>query len=302
VDKNFYILVQTLGPDDPQVKSIQNFYQMDTAAATQLIRNLAFRRGFHPDNPPLFALGHDLRPGQLLIGRNICTGTSGQLIGLVEGTNIPDHVAIWGTTRSGKTTLTKYLVVQAIKRGEIAFILARDREWRDILPLFPPEVLLYMVPADLMLNPLEIAVKADGTLAMSPIEWIGKNKLIFRSSVYIRETGSNILGEVLKELYAKKGVFQGKRDYPALYELKEAVSNKSVGKGRRLNEGKDSLLNRIDMLLDFLGEGMNVTRGRNVHQLFSRSILLDVSDMEDEAYMFLFNYLSVLLKASFLEE
>jgi hypothetical protein len=75
----------------------------------------------------------------------------------------------------------------------------------------------------------------------------------------------------------------------------------SLGSGKRFGEARDTLLDRLDMLVQFLG-GLDVVRSRDIHKLFSHSIVLDVSNLEEIPYVFLFNFLAVLLRHAFPQE
>ena len=64
---------------------------------------------------------------------------------------------------------------------------------------------------------------------------------------------------------------------------------------------KDTLLDRLDMLIQFL-PGLDVAVSRDVHKLMANSIVLDLSSLEEVPYAFLLNFLVVFLRAVFPQE
>ncbi|MCD6394664.1 MAG: hypothetical protein J7M40_14320 [Planctomycetes bacterium] len=296
MDRQVYILGELLGPDDPQVRAIRQLGSVDAPAASALMRNLALQRGIDTDAPPAFGFADRLDTGHLLLGRIRVGDILCQKTGLADKGRRPGHTAILGRSDSGKSFLTKHIAVQAIREGETVLVLARDREWRDILPMFPPEKLLYIEPGDLGINVLEVPRSADGKPVMPPEEWVMNLKTVTRSTLFLRDVASNMFSDTLLDLYAKNNIANG-GDYPCLSRLRDAVVNMPM-KGKRLSEARDTLINRLDMLIRFLG-GLDVIRSRDLHKLFGHSVILDMSGLEEIPCTFLFEFLTVLLRAVF---
>jgi hypothetical protein len=264
------------------------------------MRSLAYKRGIDPDNPPAFGFADELQGGDIIIGRLKVGDNLYQTIGLADKGKSPGHTAIVGQSERGKTVLAKYIAAQAINRGDKVVVLAKDDEWRDLPALFPEGVVLYMEPKDIGINVLEVPKNSHGELVMSPVEWALQLKVVFRASVYTRDVAGNMLGRAIINLYEEKDVING-GDYPCLSELREKIGALSLGSGKRLGEARDTLLDRLEMLIQFLS-GCDVVRSRDIHRLFSQSIVLDVTYMDETAYAFLFNFLAVLLRAAFSRE
>lgn len=291
-----YILGEIIGPDDPQVRAIRQLSSVDASAASTLMRNLALQRGIDPDNPPAFGFANELDTGHLLLGRIRVGDMLCRQTGLADTGKRPGHTAILGRSDSGKSFLTKHIAVQAMREGETVLVLARDWEWRDILPLFPPEKLIYMEPCDLGINVLEVPRSANGKAVMPPEEWVMNLKTVTRSALFFRDVASNIFSEKVLELYARNNVTNG-GFYPCMSQLRNAVVNMSM-RGKRLSEARDTIINRLDTLIRFLS-GLDVTRSRDLHKLFSHSVILDMSGLDEIPCTFLFEFLTVLLRAVF---
>lgn len=302
MDRATYILAELIGRDDPEVRSLvwaANNPSM-RSAVPGLMRSLAYRRGIDPDNPPAFGFSDDLQGGDLILGRVKVGDNLHQSVGLADKGKSPGHTAIVGQSERGKSVLAKHIAAQAIKRGDKILALARDNEWRDLPALFSGGVVLYMEPKDIGINVLEVPKGPDGQLVMSPEDWVLQQKVVFRASVYTRDVSGNMLSRAIMKLYQEKDVFKG-GDYPCLSELREEVDALSLGVKKRLGEARDTLLDRLDMLIQFLS-GCDVVRSRDIHKLFSHSIILDVTNLEEIPYVFLFNFLAVLLRAAFPQE
>lgn len=296
------MLAELLGEDDPKVRAIQWAAQDPKMreSAESLLAALTRQRGIEPDGGrlPAFGFADDLQTGDYRIGRLKVGDVLCQPVGLAETGRSPGHTLILGRSKKGKTRLAQYLAAQAIARNIRVLVLARDHEWRDMLSRFPE--VLYMEPVDIGINVLEVPRGPDGQPVMSPLEWVLVLKTVFRASVYTRDVSGNLLGRGILKLYEEKGVFDG-GDYPCLSELLECIDGMSLGSGKRFGEARDTLLDRLDMLVQFLG-GLDVVRSRDIHKLFSHSIVLNVSNLEEIPYVFLFNFLAVLLRHAFPQE
>ncbi len=300
--KDIYILLELLG-NDPKAESIRFALSRGAISgetALQMLQSYAPNKGIDPNHLPAFGFIDKIDAGELSIGRLKVGDNLHEHIGIADKGNIPGHILIAGQSKRGKTVLSMHLAAQAIERSDIVLVLARDHEWRELLQMFPPDKLLFMEPDDLGINAIGVPNKRNGKPAMSPVEWVMMEKVIFRSSVFLRDVASNILSNTLLKLYKDNDVENG-GDYPCLSDLRKEISWLNLGSGKRLGEARDTLLNRLDMLIQFLS-GLDVVRSRDIHKLFSYSIILDVTSLEEIPYMFLFNFMAVLMKAAFPQE
>jgi len=298
-DKSF-MLAELLGENSPEVKAIE-WAKHDPkmrGCVDALLAGLARQRGINPDKGrlPAFGFADDLQTGDYRLGRLKVGDMLCQVVGLADKGQPPGHTLIVGRSKIGKTRLAQYIAAQAIARGVKVLVLAKDREWRDILSVFPD--VLYMEPVDIGFGVLEVPCIPDGRPAMSPLEWVLVLKVVFRASVYTRDVSGNLLGKGIIGLYEENGVFDGSGNWPCLSDLRRRIASMSLGSGKRLGEARDTLLDRLDMLIQFLS-GLDVVKSRDVHKLFSHSIVLDVSNLDEIPYVFLFNFLAVLLRNAF---
>ena len=297
------ILTELLGENDTRVQAIE-WARRDpkmSGLADELLVALARERGIDADKGrlPAFGFADDLSTGDFRLGRVKVADNLCQPVGLADKGSSPGHTLILGRTKRGKTCLMQYIAAQGIAQGVPVLVFARDLEWRDFVASFPD--VLYMNPSDLGIACLAVPDGPDGKPVMTPLEWILDIKTVFRSSVYTRDVSGNLLGRGIIDLYEENGILEGSGKWPCLSDLRRRIDSMSLGSGKRLGEARDTLLDRLDMLVTFLS-GLDVVKSRDIHRLFSHSIVLDVSNLDEIPFVFLFNFLAVLLKKAFPQE
>jgi hypothetical protein len=105
-------LLDLLGRDRPEVKALiaaANVPNMGPAVH-EMLRSLLRQQGWNPDDPPRFALPHDISESDFIIGTAMSGDVAGQEVGPSEA-DLPSHIGLFGMTASGKTTLVKLLLV-----------------------------------------------------------------------------------------------------------------------------------------------------------------------------------------------
>ena len=304
LNSDIYRMSVILGRDRPEVARLIRRLQNDPKSeprVRQRLRRMCRERGIDPDNLPEFGLPDEVDAGMLVLGRAKLGDRLCQTAGLARE-DLSAHVGIFGQVRIGKSFLVKYLIVQAIRQGVPCFILDVHGEWRDVLAMFEPSRVLWLEPSSLGLNLLEVPRTPDGNYAMRPEDWVAKLKWILRGSLYIRDLSSNVLGDQILKLYRKHGVMDGGDDFPCLSDLYEAIAAVEFRKGNRRWGSKDTLVDRLGMVLQHLDSAVDVARSRDIHKLMNQSVILDFSTIDEVPRTFLFDYLVVLLQVAFPQE
>jgi len=207
------IFVELLGRDRPEVKALvaaANVPNMGPAAH-EMLRSLVRQEGWNPDDPPRFALPRDISASDFIIGTAMSGDVAGQEVGPSEA-DLPSHLGVFGITASGKTTLVKLLLHAFTGKGAVTqqsgrtfLVLDVSGEYRDMLPLYAPEELIWMTADELGINPFEVPTGEDGRPVMAPDKWINTMREICRL-LWINEPSLNLLCEVLREEYARRGL------------------------------------------------------------------------------------------------
>ena len=304
LSKNGWILSQILGSQNPTVESLvwaaQNSEMQQTAE--ELLEGLARSRGVDPQNPPAFGLPVGLSPSDYPVGWAKC----GELLGDEVGPSDQDllgHGGVFGVSGLGKTTLIKLILIgftkgPSARRDNTFWVFAQHDEYRDLLPLFSPEELLWLEPDDLAINPLEVPKDCLGRPAMSPDKWAANIRGWLRLA-WLNEPSLNKCHNQLLELYEERRVFDGGDDSPCVTDLITSLERQKERPGSDGARAKEKLLDRLCAIRSML-PGLDVRRSRSIHELFGRrSVILDLSLTNDLALPLLFNFLVLILQCAF---
>ena len=289
LSKEDYILVELLGKESPQVKAL-------VAASAQpgmegpvheMLRGLARQRGWNPDDPPHFALPQGISESDYVIGTAMSGDVAGEEVGPSEA-DLSSHIGVFGMTATGKSTAVKLLLCafmartsSAVGRKRTCFVLDLHGEYRDLLPLFGPDEMIWLMADEVGLNPLEVPLGPDGHRIMAPDKWINNIREWLRL-FWLNEPSVNLLCEVLAEEYERRGVFKGSDDYPRISDIIEALKRLAPPKGSDRERAKGKLLDRLESLRGQL-PGLDVQRSRDFSKLMERSVILDLTDVKDMA-------------------
>ena len=180
-------------------------------------------------------------------------------------------------------------------------ILDLHGEYRDLMHFFSPEEMVWITPDDLKLNPFEVPLGADGRRVMPPEKWVGNLKEWVRGS-WLGEVSVNFFGRVVTKVYKDRGIFDGSDNWSSLSDILEAADLEDAPKGSDKAKAKEKTIDRLSMVRSTL-PGLDVRKSRNVHQLFDQhSVIMDMTEVRDSALPLLFNFLIILLTASFTHE
>ena len=247
-----------------------------------------------------------MSPSDFVIGTAMSGEVAGEEVGLSE-IDLPCHVGVFGMTAVGKTTLVKILTTAFIGSGHSAgatrctvCFLEAGGEYRDLLPLYAPEELIWMTADELGLNPFEVPRGEDGRRVMPPDKWINNIRELLRL-FWLNEPSLNLLCEILRDEYERRGVLAGGDDYPSLSNMIEALQRLSPPRGSDRARAKEKLLDRLESLRALL-PGLDVQRSRDFRKLMARSVILDLVDVKDIALPLLFTLIVMLLREVYRSE
>jgi len=311
LDKETDILVELLGRDDPKVQALL-WAARDPkmqGAVRNMLRNMARQQGWDPDDPPAFALPRRISTSDYPLGRAKCGELVGEEVGLSQkDIDAGGGIGIFGISGVGKSTLTKVFILNFLGKKSMtdiqkntALILDAHGEYRDLMRFFSPEELVWMTADELGLNPFEVPRDASGRPVMPPEKWVGCLKEWMRQ-LWLGEISVDVGAGVAIQVYRKRGVLTGGDDYPCLSDIIEAVELEDAHRGSDKAKGREKVLDRLTTMRLTL-PGLDVRRSRNVHQLFGqRTVILDLTETKDAALPLLFNFLVIVLTASFSHE
>jgi len=295
--KEDYILVELLGKDTPQVKAL-------VAAANagmdvhEMLQSLVLQKGWNINDPPKFTLPQDMSKSDYIIGTAMSGDVAGEEVGISD-IDLPSHIGVFGQTNVGKSTAVKLLLLAflAKDKNHTAFIFDVHGEYRDLLPLFKPDELIWLTADELGLNPFEPPVGADGQRVMPPEKWLNHIREWLRM-FWLNEPSCNLFCEILFEEYERRGVLNGGDNYPRISDIIEALNRFSPPRGTDRAKARDKLLDRLQSLRGQL-PGLDVQRSRNFYNLMQHSVILNLTDVKDIALPVLFSLLMTLMREVF---
>jgi len=302
MNRDNFIFFELLDRNDPPVRSLLLVARDSKKQefVNRMIKELVRQAGWDPDFPPKIFLPRDISPSDYVVGTAISGDVLGDDIGPAE-VDLKSHIGVFGMTSVGKTTLVKLLLVAFTKGKPVGetkrtfFVWDTDGEYRDLLPLYAPEEAIWLTADELGINPLEIPKGPDGKLVMHPDKWINNLRGLLRL-LWLNEPSLNLFCELLHEEYVKRGIIGGetKNEFPCISDMIDVLDKLHVRVNSDRARAKDKLLDRLKSIRRSL-PGLDVRCSRDVFKLFGgRSVILDVSDLKDISFPFLFTFMSIL--------
>ncbi|MGD2091872.1 MAG: ATP-binding protein [Candidatus Aminicenantes bacterium] len=276
--------------DEKLFSTLENLLTLESI--DNLINPDPFRKGPAVDSQSASKIGSNgIYIGEILSG----SGYAGKLVIPIE--SFAKHSLIVGSTGEGKSFLIKFVLPQLIARGITVVIFDSENEYKDLLGVVGPEkILIFDAHATDRENILEpppgVTIK----------EWISKLKNIFREVFYLRDGAINLLGDVLTELYRKKGCLDGGDDYPTIADLLKSLYSLSYKPGSRHSGYLESLINRFKGLIENLGDVICCKKGFDLtKEKEGKIIVFRTGSLSDDAVNLFVPY-KLLKEASYREK
>lgn len=91
------------------------------------------------------------------------------------------------------------------------FVWDTDGEYRDLLPLYAPDELIWLTDDEIGINLFGVPRREDGQPVMPPEKWINNLRELLRL-LWLNEPSLNLLCELLYEEYCKRGIIGGNNE------------------------------------------------------------------------------------------
>jgi len=195
------------------------------------------------------------------------------------------HLAIFGRSGAGKTTLAYTLIANLLLHNKPFVILDWKKNYRNLVKLSNKyEILVYTVGKNVSpfyFNPL---IPPLGT---EPSSWIKKINEIICKAMYVGEGVSYLLLRALDYLYKKFGVYSGKaQSYPNMQDVFEYMKNQQV-KGREANWMASTLRSLSSLCFGEMGKVINVRRQADLGELLNKNVILELDSLTSTDKVFL---------------
>ncbi len=180
-----------------------------------------------------------------------------------------DHTLTLGGSGSGKTTKSRWTILQAAKHVMGLFLFDfRKREYRCLVPWFAAMgMVLMVVPArTLRLNPLEVP------RGVPPYSWATRVADVLVQVFRLPARATKLINVTLIELFERFGVIQGGRRFPTLFDLREAVSVKATANA----QARMAVVDALDPVLMSLRSVLCYRRGWSTSDLAKHRIVYEL--------------------------
>jgi len=258
--RNILYYSEILGRERPEVKRmIQTAmfnHELSPIIENHMLQALK-NQGYDLTNLPLFSLNlpedndrDGVFAGKILFGN----GRTSKLIIPVD--SFERHALICGITRSGKSTLAKFIIPQLMARGIYPVIFDPENEYSVLLKVLNPEDVVILDSETDRDNPFEPSPGCD------PRFWLPKVINLMREAFYLRDGAANLLFMILNNLLMNRDVYSGSENYPTVLDVVNFLDTLEFKAGTRFYSYLESLKNRFrGELLGSMGNVLSCRRG-----------------------------------------
>lgn len=270
-------LADFLDRDDPQVARIlwaaHHTSGMRGAACDALRRLCKTGAGVNPDNLPAFGLVRELPPGEIVLGHVLNGDARGPVFALPSSI-LTQHVGVFSASGAGKSVLVRHLAAQCIAAGDKVWAFDLEDEHASLLSLFPPEQLIAVTPSMLRLSLFQPPHES-----ISPKQWLGALETIFRWAMFLRDGSLNLFDASMLKLFERKGVLTGSGAYPTLGEALQLFTGMRFAGSSRTGAFLESLLNRLSLISNTMGESFEASTSEHLAFLANRSVIYRLHEL-----------------------
>jgi hypothetical protein len=278
-----------IDPDSKDARMLRTLAQNDERELLELFTPPLMRRAAQRVmERRLFRALTQATSGSLVIGDS----TDGVEIGAevrLDIRTLARHLAILGSSGSGKSWLLRGVVRQLIRQQVPVWLFDLHGEFSDLLREFARDRLWFVKPPWMKLGLFQ---PPDGT---EPRAWIGHISSLLRAVYMLGDGSVTILSGVLNELFLRRGCFRGSNNWPTLAHVKLMLDQMKFAQTSRSAGYRETLARCVRILLDRMPETFNVVRSMPIQEFTRRSVIWDVSELQPQDLEL---YLCTLLRAA----
>ena len=190
---------------------------------------------------------------------------------------INQHVAILATTGAGKTNLCRHMIIELYKKGIPCLIFDWKRDYRDLAKKI--DAIVYDFKDNLFtFNPL----KPSGEASMWAKELANIMAEVISGGAYASGAFSVYI-ELIDKLYHEKGVYNGSRNYPTIFDLLRELEEYSKQKisERERNWIASALKLFKSLAVGKTREAFDVKEGISIAELLSKTVIIELDGLGD---------------------
>jgi len=115
-----------------------------------------------------------------------------------------------------------------------------------------------------------------------PLEAINRIvDLLWSNSIYLRHGTTNLIADLIKDMYTEKGIFEGSRNYPTLLDLHQKLVKMHFRATSRYSGYQESGISRVKNLINQMNATLDCVHGHNIQQILNNNIILRVRGLSD---------------------
>jgi hypothetical protein len=291
-------LAELLGKNRPEVRRMLQNASLNPHNVHLIQKHMMLmvrQQGFDLSSLPVFTpkLPEQTSQNGIFAG-NILFGDryAGKLIIPVE--SFSEHTLNAGHSGCGKSFLNKLIVPQLAEKGVCVKIFDSENEYKALLRKTGPGDVYVFSPQTDKDNFLE------PPSGVPPKEWLANLKNLIREVFYLRDGSMNLLHTILHELFEKRGLIEGGKDYPTIMDLVAILEKLQFRPGSRFSGYHESLVNRFKGLLENLGDTLCCKRGYDLTKEQGRISIFRTGSLSDDTRNFYIS-LKMMKEAAFRE-
>ncbi len=190
---------------------------------------------------------------------------------------INQHVAILATTGAGKTNLCRHMIIELHKKGIPCLIFDWKRDYRDLAKKI--DAVVYDFKENLFtFNPL----KPAGEPSMWAKELANIMAEVISGGAYASGAFS-VYVELIDKLYRERGVYDGSKNYPTIFDLLRELEEYSKQKisERERNWIASALKLFKSLAVGKTREAFDVKEGISIAELLSKTVIIELDGLGD---------------------
>lgn len=279
-------LANLAGRNDPEVMAlVRNAVQNPgaIASATRILQSRNRRRGEHIGGMDGFRMPDNLPSEGIRIGAVVRSDEVTDTQRYLRPSVLCEHLLIPGKTGAGKSLLALHICRQLMGLGTKLIIFDFCGEYLGLMREFSVGELLVLDARETPINPFEVPCPDR----ISPLDWIDLIGSVFRDTQWMGDGSEGVQMDETRREYARRGVFEGSRDFPAFSDMYRAVVDRKYSAKQQRHSGwAETVRHRMEKLLGQLGGGLCVQKSMRPEVLLRHSVIFHMGGLRGTALDF----------------
>ncbi len=216
---------------------------------------------------------------EIKLNAEFMLGKSSVGVASISREQLTQGMLIVGRSGAGKTTLLYGLFRQFITNKVPVLAIDFKKDYRHLIQAHPD---IIVIPWEyLRFNPLK---PPEG---VSPIRWLQDLAEVFSHSNALLSGSKNYFMIQLHKLYETYEIFEGKTNYPSLFEFQELLGDSKYSLASKDARYMETVRNRIDVLILALDKVLDCGDGFPLSALLEKNVVIEMEGLAEDIQNFL---------------